>query len=68
MRNRYYDDTCIFPPLRAIVVATIASSEASMSRVGRFVVPDLPHHVTERGNRRENVFFGDDWSSNSPRA
>ena len=31
-----------------------------MARIGRFVVPDLPHHVTQRGNRRENVFFGDD--------
>jgi putative transposase len=24
------------------------------------VVPGLPHHVTQRGNRRETVFFGDD--------
>jgi putative transposase len=31
-----------------------------MSRIGRFVVPDLPHHVTQRGNRREKVFFGDE--------
>ena len=31
-----------------------------MARIGRFVVPDLPHHVTQRGNRRETVFFGDD--------
>ena len=31
-----------------------------MSRIGRFVVPDLPHHITQRGNRREKVFFGDD--------
>jgi putative transposase len=31
-----------------------------MSRIGRFVVPDLPHHVTQRGNRREKVFFGED--------
>ncbi len=31
-----------------------------MSRIGRFVVPDLPHHVTQRRDRRENVFFGDD--------
>ena len=23
----------------------------------RVVVPDLPHHVTQRGNRREPVFF-----------
>ena len=31
-----------------------------MSRIGRFVVPDLPHHVTQRGNRREKVIFGED--------
>ena len=31
-----------------------------MARIGRFVVPDLPHHVTQRGNRRERVFFCDD--------
>ena len=31
-----------------------------MARIARFVVPDLPHHVTQRGNRRERVFFGDE--------
>ena len=31
-----------------------------MARIGRFVVPDLPHHARERGNRREKVLFGDD--------
>ncbi len=31
-----------------------------MARIGRFVVPDLPHHVTQRGNRRGTVFFGED--------
>jgi putative transposase len=31
-----------------------------MARIGRFVVPDLPHHVTQRGNRRGAVFFGDE--------
>jgi len=30
-----------------------------MARMGRFVVPDLPHHVTQRGNRRQAVFFGE---------
>jgi REP element-mobilizing transposase RayT len=30
-----------------------------MARIGRFVGPDLPHHVTQRGNRRERVFFAD---------
>ena len=28
-----------------------------MARIARVVVPDLPHHVTQRGNRRELVFF-----------
>ena len=31
-----------------------------MARIGCFVVPGLPHHVTQRGNRRERVFFGDE--------
>jgi REP-associated tyrosine transposase len=30
-----------------------------MARIGRFVVPDLSHHVTQRGNRRERVFFSE---------
>ena len=28
-----------------------------MARLARVVVPDLPHHVTQRGNRRQAVFF-----------
>lgn len=28
-----------------------------MSRIARAVVPGLPHHVTQLGNRRERVFF-----------
>jgi putative transposase len=31
-----------------------------MARIARFVVPGHPHHVTQRGNRRETVFFSDD--------
>jgi putative transposase len=30
-----------------------------MARLARIVVPGLPHHVTQRGNRRERVFFED---------
>ena len=30
-----------------------------MSRLSRVVVPELPHHVTQRGNRREPIFFED---------
>jgi putative transposase len=29
-----------------------------MARIARVVVPGLPHHVAQRGNRREPVFFG----------
>ena len=31
-----------------------------MTRIARVVVPGLPHHVTQRGNRRERVFFEDE--------
>jgi REP element-mobilizing transposase RayT len=31
-----------------------------MARMARVVVPNIPHHVTQRGNRRQRVFFGDD--------
>jgi len=30
-----------------------------MPRLARVIVPDLPHHVTQRGNRREPIFFED---------
>jgi hypothetical protein len=32
---------------------------ACMSRLARMVIPGLPHHVTQRGNRREAIFFED---------
>lgn len=31
-----------------------------MARLARVVVPGLPHHVTQRGNRRQAVFFCED--------
>src|SRR3954463_8387521 len=30
-----------------------------MPRLARLVVPDFPHHVTQRGNRRLPTFFSD---------
>src|SRR5437867_3469539 len=30
-----------------------------MARLRRVVVPGLPHHITQRGNRRANVFLDD---------
>lgn len=32
----------------------------TMARIARVVVPGLPHHVTQRGNRRQETFFVDD--------
>ena len=31
-----------------------------MPRIARVVVPRYPHHVTQRGNRRQQTFFCDD--------
>jgi REP element-mobilizing transposase RayT len=30
-----------------------------MTRLARMIVPRLPHHVTQRGNRREAIFIED---------
>jgi hypothetical protein len=30
-----------------------------MARLARVVIPDHPHHVTERGNGRARTFFSD---------
>ena len=32
----------------------------AMARIARVVVPEVPHHITQRGNRRMKVFFSDD--------
>jgi putative transposase len=31
-----------------------------MARLARVVAAGIPHHVTQRGNRRQQVFFGDE--------
>lgn len=31
-----------------------------MPRLARSVFPNIPHHITQRGNRREDVFFTKD--------
>lgn len=30
-----------------------------MARLARVLAPGLPHHLTQRGNRRQTVFFTD---------
>ena len=31
-----------------------------MARIARIVVPGYPHHITQRGNRRQQTFFNDE--------
>ena len=31
-----------------------------MARLARFIIPGVAHHVTQRGNGRQQVFFGDE--------
>lgn len=31
-----------------------------MPRAARIVIPGIPHHITQRGNRRQDVFFKDE--------
>jgi putative transposase len=31
-----------------------------MARLARVVIPGLPHHIIQRGNRRQQTFFNDD--------
>ena len=31
-----------------------------MGRIARVVVPGYPHHITQRGNRRQRTFFTPD--------
>ncbi len=31
-----------------------------MARIARVVAPGVAHHITQRGNRRMDVFFNDD--------
>jgi putative transposase len=31
-----------------------------MPRIARIVIPGVPHHITQRGNNRQDVFFVDE--------
>lgn len=36
---------------------------SAMARIARVVLPDVPHHVTPRGNCRRPLFFSDEDSA-----
>ncbi len=38
----------------------LSGSFLRMARLVRIVIPGMPHHVTQRGNRRQEVFFSDE--------
>jgi putative transposase len=31
-----------------------------MARLARVVIPGMPHHITQQGNRRQQTFFNDE--------
>ena len=31
-----------------------------MARIRRIVIPNVPHHITQRGVRSQNIFFKDE--------
>jgi putative transposase len=49
------------PIIRPIISSGYSSGPhcLRMARLPRFIVPNCPHHVTARGNRREPIFFED---------
>ena len=52
MRRKQTGDT--------IRVSAFSATIAVMARLSRVVLPDYPHHVTQRGVRSQAVFFDDD--------
>ena len=47
-------------PYLIIDILTVdAYNLSDMPRLARIVVPRYPHHVTQRGNRRQQTFFDD---------
>ena len=58
-KPRFCEDDISSNPVTAYALRQVRGSSC-MSRLARMVVPDLPHHVTQRGNRREPIFFEDD--------
>mgnify|MGYP005853609703 CR=1 FL=1 len=43
-----------------LVALRLAWQKRLMARKHRLVVPDFPHHVIQRGSRRQRVFFSDE--------
>lgn len=40
------------------ICGEVTGAHTLMPRIARVVAPDVPHHVTQRGNHRQETFFG----------
>ena len=45
--------------LREILVG-VSSEVLPMARAPRITIPTYPHHIIQRGNNRQAIFFGED--------
>jgi putative transposase len=52
--HRYGDSIFIFTDFWCFAIL------GSMARIARVICPGIPHHITQRGNRRQKTFFCDD--------
>jgi len=43
-----------------LIIGDNAGNNPGMARIARVVIPGIPHHITQRGNRRMQTFFCDD--------
>jgi putative transposase len=59
MRNLEIGDSQLFQP-SLLTPARPGGSIFAMSRIARIVIPGCAHHVVQRGNNRQDVFFVDD--------
>ena len=50
----------IFRTATVIDAREIPGYPAAMTRIARIVIPEVPRHITQRGNNRQDVFFTDD--------
>jgi len=65
--TKNYGDSLLNPRIPRTPVASVcprasiavARTGGSLARLARLVIPGIPYHVTQRGNRRQQTFFED---------
>ena len=58
-RNGNYGDTAITVTVHSIDGNGRLGYRGPMARLARVIIPDVPVHVTQRGNGRQKVFFSE---------